>query len=88
MVIFTNRLDICADRALQLVSAIMVYEDVGFKTLSDRYTNSLTYRRSQSKFIFNKSSAKNNTHYGKSTVFFFHRKIGCNKLFPSHTSEV
>ena len=80
----------CADRALQLVSAIMLYEDVGFKTLFDRYTNSLTYRRSPSKFIFNKSSAKNDTHYGKSTVvfFFFHRRIGCNKLFPSHTSKV
>ena len=33
-------LDICADRAIKLVSAIMLYEDVDFKTLSDRYTNS------------------------------------------------
>ena len=29
-----------------------------------------TYRRSQSNFIFNKSSAKNDPHYGKSTVVF------------------
>ena len=33
-------LDICADRAIQLASAIMLYEDVDFKTLSGRYTNS------------------------------------------------
>ena len=47
-----------------LVSVILLYEDVVFKTLSDRYTNSrmvpfLTHSQSQSKFIFRKSSAKN-----------------------------
>ena len=33
-------MDICADCAVKLVSAIMLYEAVEFKTLSDRYTNS------------------------------------------------
>ena len=32
--------DICANSAIQLVSAIMLHEDVAFKTISDRYTNS------------------------------------------------
>ena len=60
------------------VSAIMLYEDVDFKTLSDLYINSrmvpfLTHidGYSQSKFIINKSSAKNDSQYGKSTVVFF-----------------
>ena len=31
--------------------------------------------------------AKNDPHIGKSIVVFFHRKIGCNKLF-NNTAEV
>ena len=64
----------------------MLYEDIDFKRLSDRYTNSriapflIHIDGVRVKFIFNKSSAKNDPHYGKST-FFFHRKIGCNRHF-------
>ena len=55
--------------------SIRLYEDVDFKTLFYLYTKSHAtvphkYRRSQSKFIFNKSLAKNDPHYGKSTVVF------------------
>ena len=73
----------------------MLYEDVDFKTLSDRYTNKShstvphTYRWSQSKFIFNKSSAKNYPHYGKSTVVaIFTVKLDATNSFPSNTAEV
>ena len=35
-----SQVTLCADRAIYLVSAIMLYEDVDFKTISDRYTKS------------------------------------------------
>ena len=46
----------------------MLYEDVDFKTLSDRYTNNrmvsfLTHTDGVGTFIFNKSSAINDPHY-------------------------
>ena len=47
-----------------------------------------TYRRNQSKFIFNKSSAKKWPHYGKSTVVFFTVKLDATNSFPSNTTEV
>ena len=53
-----------------------------------------TYRRSQSKFIFNKSSAKNDPHYGKSTVvffffvFFFIIKLDATNSFSSNTAKI
>ena len=57
----------------QLVSAIMLYEDIDFKTLSDKKLHAIvhhTYKRSQNKFIFKKYSATNDPNYGKSTVVF------------------
>ena len=91
-----RRLDICANSAIKLVSAIMLHEAVAFKTISDRYTNNrmvpfLTHIDEFRANLFSRNSRQIDTHYGKSTVFFFfffHRKIGCNKLFLSNTAEV
>ena len=74
----------------------MLHADVAFKTISDHYTNSrmvpfLTHIDEFRAifFFFEEILGKKDTHYGKSTVFFFfHRKIGCNKLFLSNTAEV
>ena len=78
----------------------MLHEDVAFKTISDRYTNSrmvpfLTHIDEFRANLFSGNPRQNDTHYSKSTVvffyffyFFFHIKIGCNKLFPSNTAEV
>ena len=70
-------LDVCAYRAIQLVSAIMLCEEVDFKTILTATENSQatvphTYRGSQSRFIFNKSTvmAKYDPLCSKSTLFF------------------
>ena len=55
----------------------MLYEDVDFKTHSDRYTNSrmvpfLTHIDLVRANLFSINPRhKNDPHYGKSTVFFF-----------------
>ena len=72
----------------------MLYEDVDLKTISDRYTNSrmvpfLTHIDGvRANLVSINPRQKNDPNYGKSTIvffflfsFFFHRKIGCNKLF-------
>ena len=78
------------------MSAIILYEDVDFKTLSDRYTNSrmvpfLTHINGVGgNSFFNKSLAKNDPLYGQSTVvvvvvfFFFTVKLDAT----SNTTEV
>ena len=85
----------------------MLYEDVDFKTLSDSYTYShmvpfLTHiDGSQSKFIFNKSSAKLTPTVVNQQlffvlffcfflfcVFFFTVKLDAANSFPSNTAEV
>ena len=56
----------------------MLHEDVAFKTISDRYTNSRTVpflthidQFRANLFSRNPRQKKNDIHYGKSTVFFF-----------------
>ena len=73
----------------------MLYEDVDFKTLSVRYTNSrmvpfLTHIDGVRANLFSINPRQNMTHQKLLLLlFFFHRKIGCNKLFfPSNTAEV
>ena len=61
-----------------------------FNLTGDYHSSHILYRRSQSKFIFNKSSAKNDSHYDKSTVVVvvFTVKLDAINSFPSNTAEV
>ena len=65
----------------------MLYEDVDFKTLSDRYTNSrmvpfLTHIDGvrANLFSINPRQKMTPTVVNQVVVVVFHRKIGCNKL--------
>ena len=72
---------------IELVSAIiMLYEDVDFKTLSDRYTKSrmlpfLTHIDGVRANLFSVNPQQKNGPTMVNQQLFFHRKIGCNKLF-------
>ena len=82
-----------ADRAIKLVSAIMLYENVDFKTLSDRYTNSrmvpfLTYIDGDRANLFSINpwqkltpAMVNQQLFVFFFFFFFQSKIGYNKHF-------
>ena len=65
----------------------MLYEDVDFKTLSDRYTDSrmvpfLTHVDGVRANLFSiNPRQKMAPTMVNQQLFFFHRKIGCNKLF-------
>ena len=69
----------------------MLYEGVDFKTLSDRYTNSrmvqfLTHIDGVRANLFSINTRQKMTPSMVNQqlcffFFFFHRKIGCNKLF-------
>ena len=71
----------------------MLYKDVDYKTLSDRYTNSrmvpvLTHIDGVRANLFSINPRQKMTPTVVNQQLFFHRKIGCNKLFPSNTAEV
>ena len=76
----------------------MLYEDVDFKTLSDRYSNSrmvpfLTHTDGVRANLFSVNPRqKNDPHYGKSTVVVFlcvfTVKLDATNSFPSNTAEV
>ena len=77
-----------------LVSATILYEDVDFKTLSGRYTNSrmvpfLTHIDGVRANLFSiNRRQKKYPHYGKSTVAFFTVKLDAKNSFPSNMAEV
>ena len=87
-------MDICADLAIQLVSAIMLYEDVDFKTLSDRYTNSrmvpyLTHIDGIRSNLFSiNPRQKMTTTLVNQQLLFFTVKLDATNSFPSNTAEV
>ena len=72
----------------------MLYEDVDFKTPSDRYTNScmvpfLTHIDGVRANLFSINSRQKMTpHYSKQTVAFFNVKLDTTNSFPSNTAEV
>ena len=64
----------------------MLHEDVAFKTISDHYTNSrmvpfLTHIDEFRANFFKEILGKKDTHYGKSTVFFFTVKLDATNSF-------
>ena len=94
-------MDICADRAVQLISAIILYEDVDFKTLSDLYTNSrivpfLTYIDGvrANLFLINPRQKMTPIMVNQQFLvvvvflFFFTVKLDATNSFPSNTVEV
>ena len=71
----------------------MLYEDVDFKTLSGRYTNSrmipfLSHIDGVRANLFSINPRQKMTPTMVNQQLFFYRIIGCNKLFPSNTAEV
>ena len=69
-------LDICADRAIKHVLTVMLYEDVDFKTLSDRNTNSrnipfLTHIDGVRVNLFSINPRQKNDPYCVNQHFFF-----------------